>query len=174
MVSLCRGQLLSSDTTGRLTGFGGLLSQRAPQTQLEPVSWPVGQSRPLKFIAVQGAGGIPSNPLPPPDFHQPQGLANKAPQLALDFCLQSVSVKAINPPFLRPKIEGCFSHPLPGSWVSLLQGNDLQPPRKAVPVLITTSPPEKGGWFANVLQHEDFQWFLLFFSLRRGIYLLSR
>lgn len=38
------------------TGLGGLLSQRAPWAQLEPASWPAGQIRPLKFIAIQGAG----------------------------------------------------------------------------------------------------------------------
>lgn len=55
-----RGLIKSGSTAqpGRQgpAGSGVLLGKRPPQARLEPASWPAGQSSPIKFIAVQGAG----------------------------------------------------------------------------------------------------------------------
>lgn len=62
---------------------GVLQSKKGPHRpgwSLLPGWW--GQSRPMTFIVVQDAGGVPSNPLPPPDAHQqPQGLVTRHPGL---------------------------------------------------------------------------------------------
>lgn len=76
---------------------------------LEPASRPAGQSRPLKFIAVQGAGRVACT------RHSPAPARTHA---CPDFCLQPVSGRAINPLLPGPKIDEGF-HPLfPGSWMS--------------------------------------------------------
>lgn len=74
-----------------------------------------------------------------PSLHQPQGVANKAPRLAPDFCLQAVSGRAINPQLPRPKIEGGFASLLPRLLDVPSEASDgLQLAREAFAVLITT------------------------------------